>query len=381
MLTKTMLGAALVAAMSPMLASCQQLECGEGTVEQDGECVSEEGISPGDCGPFTHYEPAEGGECVPDLPPTECGPNTVAEPDPVTGVIRCIGVGGDDDCSQPLPCAPPGPGNVSLCGKLYDVEDDARIADADGTTMECNTEDPLAEGPCSLKVSFYAALPFASNPTGTPELLPGDFTLDKCGRFAAIDLEEPMLGFMAIGIDDATAADDWVLAGVALPAPEGTRRSDLVVYGLRRDTDAAWTASAELVGQSFAERGVYVPIFLHGEGAPDANTPAVPVSGAVVLEDGAPDAAHTYYFQDTDPNTRLMPDGPANGGGNLTATSTNGSALMTDSELVDHSGMGGEPAGCKWPEDLAKAGGTLAGVAFIQRRVAVTDDLAEDVCP
>src|SRR5688572_13600242 len=108
MLTKTLLAAAMIAAMSPALVSCQQLECGEGTMERDGECVTGVGVEPGDCGAGTHYDPAEGGSCVPDFPPTECGPNTAPEPDPVTGVIRCVGIGGGT-CADPLACAPPGP--------------------------------------------------------------------------------------------------------------------------------------------------------------------------------------------------------------------------------------------------------------------------------
>ncbi len=379
MVTRISLAAALIAAMSPALVSCQQLECGEGTMEQDGECVTGVAIEPGDCGPGTHYDAAEGGSCVPDLPPTQCDPETTTPvPDPETGVITCQGTGGG--CS--IPCPPPGPGNVSLCGKLFDVENDTAIedlVDADGT----NCDDVEAtDGPCALSVAFYPALPFANDPSGTPALEPVSFRLNNCGRFAA-EVEEPMLGFMAIGIDDADGLPDtWALAGVALPAPEGTLRNDLIVYGLRHDTDAAWTTSANLVGQTFVERGVYVPIFQHGDSAPDSGSPPVPAEDVVVLEDGAPDAAHTYYFTDTDPHIRLMPDGPAAAaGGTLDATSVNGSALMTDSMLVDHSGTGGEPAGCKWPEDLAAAGGNLVGVAFIQRRVAITDDLAEDVCP
>src|SRR5678815_924279 len=157
MVTRYLLGATLIAAASPMLTSCQGVDCGEGTIERDGVCVpADQAVEPGDCGDGTHYDPAEGGSCVPDLPPAQCDPDTtVPIPDPVTGIITCVGTG-TTGCG--LPCPPPGPGNVSLCGKLYDVEDDSAIEEtADGTP--CDLENPTLTGPCSLHVAFYPALP------------------------------------------------------------------------------------------------------------------------------------------------------------------------------------------------------------------------------
>lgn len=379
MATRTALAIILTAATMLTQASCSQIECGEGTTEQNGECVPSDGERPqnDDCGIGTHYDDAEGG-CVPDFPPTICGENT----EPFTnsdGVIECRGTGGNG-CG-PINCPDPTAGKVTLCGRLFDVQTDLAITGGTDGALCAGAGGTATGGPCDVEVEFFPALPFATNPTGTPPLPPGDFKMNNCGWFAARDIAEPELGYMGIGVDDrGTTLDEYTLAGVALPASAGLREDSLVVYAVRRDTDDAWTNTAgdPFGGQTFGTRGAYVPIFLHGEGAPDglAEPAAVPVAGVTVTENSANEPANTYYFLDTDPHTRSTLDNSAGTGGQP-STGANGSAVKVNSSLVNHSGTGSEPDGCKWPSDLAAA---IMGVTFVQRRVA--ELLASEVtCP
>ena len=46
----------------------------------------------------------------------------------------------------------------------------------------------------------------------------------------------------------------------------------------------------------------------------------------------------------------------------LDATGANGSTLLVNSNLVEHSGTGAEPSGCEWPALLAMA---APGVLFV----------------
>ncbi len=367
MATRTALAITLTAAVMLTQASCSQLECGEGTTEENGACVPADGERPtnNDCGTGTHYDDMEGG-CVPDFPPTVCGNNTVPTTN-VDGIIECEGTGGG--CLA-LSCANPAPGTVSLCGRLYDVQTDLPIGEGlDGTRCE-STGGTATDGACALNIRFFPALPFASNPTGTPPLPPAEFIMTNCGYFSAASIDEPELGYMGIGVDDLPASgnDDYTLAGVALPAAAGLRRDDLIVYGVSRATDTLWSDAAG-VSPSFGTRGAYVPIFLYGEGAPFSTDPAEPVAGVVVTENGTNEPANTYYFEDTDPHTRAALGQVASGAG-PDFTGANGSAVKVLSALVNHSGTGNEPGtNCQWPSDLAAS---IMGVTFVQRRVAET---------
>lgn len=334
--------------------SCDTLECGTGTIEKDGVCVIADGARPTNteyCGTGTSYDDNEGG-CVADFEERLCDTLTTIE-ESRDGVKVCVGTGGTS-CN--LPCPTPMPGRMTLCGEIRDVETDASIGPS-GTGELCVRGSPTASGPCSLQIDFFDALQFAQNPTGTNPIMGGNVQLNDCGQFVASDIPPPALEFIAIGADDNEngSNDDYALAGVALPAAPNLLVRDITTYVVRKSTDAAWTSSAGNPlpgGQSFVDRGVYVPIFLHKDN---------PVSGVVVLEADAPQTDEDYYFSDTSPTSRTTVD-PGQ-----TSTGANGSALLVDSELVMHSGQGSEGMleGCEWPSDLADA---IPGVAFVQVR-------------
>ena len=356
----SMFAAAFVGTLAASSLGCDPIDCGPGTLENNGSCVPADNM-PDDavCGAGTKLGPS--GTCVPDQL-TFCDPDTTIEQiDEATGVITCIGAGGG--CATDLPCTAPTANNLSICGRLIDTETDQPIAAMNATGAACDPGNPSATGPCSLSVTFVDALQFAQNPqTATPHV-PARFLLDDCGRYRAEDIGPSSFGFMGVAIDDATGTGDrYKLTGVALPDGDAKPARGFAAYGTRNETDAAW--SAAISGQSFATRGVVAAVFRHG---------AVPVAGVAIRRDSQAIVADDYYFSNTAPSVRSTVDTA------LTVTGANGTALAVNpgsASVAAHDGAGAEPSGCRWPSSLAAA---IPGVVFFQLKVAETAGGAE--CP
>jgi hypothetical protein len=159
---------------------------------------------------------------------------------------------------------------------------------------------------------------------------------------------------MAASVDDHPSAPDnaW-LSAVFLATRANLQYDGLQLYSVRVSTDAQWTTSAgsPFGSASFGDRGTYLPIFRHR---------GVPVAGVVVTENGLPQPSDDYYFSDQSATGRTTIDPARN------STSANGSALLVDSALVNHSGEGAQPAsGCVWPSDLGDA---IPGVYHVHVR-------------
>jgi hypothetical protein len=347
----TRLAMVFVVAAAIGSASCQSaVECGPGTMERDGVCVIPEGcadVPRSACGDFTHLDPIEG-QCLPDLAPAFCDPDTTSEEPGDDGVIRCVGTA--TYCTA-IGCPQPDPGKITICGRVIDAENGQLVAGA-STGVRCTSPDQ--GGACALSVKVYDALAFADDPVGSPELAYDEVVVNDCGYYSIRNLAPPELGYVGIGVDDGVADDDHVLSGVAQAAAANQRLDDLNLYAVRSATDARWTTSAgNPFGQTFSQQGAYLAIFLDAD--------RQPVAGVTVTENGAPQPAQDYYFSDVDPLARMTVD-PAQ-----TTTGANGSALLIGSVLSNHSGTGGLPADCFWPSNLAT---TISGVVFVQERVA-----------
>lgn len=347
-------------------AGCPGAECAEGTIEQDGVCVpADDAFTAASCGAGTVLD---GAECIPEMPPTVCGENTIEDTEAVPGIITCVGTGGSTSCNSSLPCPAAGSNRVTVCGRLFDIETDDRIESAAPTFEDCDPASPASEGPCQLKITFYDALDFAGNPTGAAPLTPQNFRLDDCGRFVAENIPRPSLGFLGVAVDDQSGApDDHRLTGVAFPVTSGQVRNNQQTYVVRRTTDVAWSTDADVTGNqglsgsnTFVDKGVFLSMFRHGNN---------PVAGVTVTSNGSVRSADDFYFTDTDATTRVdtNPNGP---------TGVNGAALLLNSSLVEHSGQGAEPAGCVWPSDLAAS---IPGVLFVNPRIA--EDTNGNECP
>ncbi len=351
---KWILSLAAVTVLPASQMSCTELECGVGTIEEDGVCVPADNTIPEDtrCADGTEIDPTTQ-ECVNTKTPTVCGPNTVEDVDPITGETICVGVGGGG-CAGPIACAQPNGGKVSVCGRLFDTETGAQI-EADGATGAiCDPDNPTADGPCALNIEFFDPLAFAANPTGTPPLAFDVKEIDDCGRFRGINVTRPFNGFMAVASESAGSGLDVRLTGIAFPVEMNERRDDLRAHVTLASTDEKWRVSAgdPFSGQTFADVGVFLPIYSHGD---------TPVSGVVITAGGAIKPDDDYYFDDTDPTIRSSVD-PGQ-----SSTGVNGAGLLTNSSLAQHGGQGAEPAGCEWPAALAAA---IPTVVFLNEKEA-----------
>lgn len=361
--TWSWIASTLFAALPVVAAGCQQVVCGEGTAEEDGACVpADEDSDPTQCGPGT--ELGQGGVCVPSEP-TVCDPDTtVPVVDEATGVVTCVGIGGDS-CSPELQCPAPSAGKLTLCGRLVDTETGQVIEAPDATGAECDPEAPTASGPCSLRVRFYDALVFQMDPQGATPLA-GEVMVDDCGRYRATDVSATSFGFVGAAVDDANnngAADVHLLTGVATADAMAVPARGFSLYVTRKTTEALWDASGSPPGDGFAEEGVLAMIFRHR---------GQPVAGVRARRGTPPNVipADDFYF--SDPGTTLTTVAPAQD-----TTGANGTVLVVNSGApATHDGVGAEPAGCRWPAALAA---TIPGVVFVQLKDAEAN--AGGPCP
>lgn len=359
------LAAAFAGALAAGNAGCQQLECGEGTLEVDGECRPAQD-QPGNaqCGAGTVL--GSDGKCEIEVQ-VDCDPETTREEiDPVTGDVTCVGLGGGlPACTEEINCGPPSDSmHITICGRLYDTQTDLPISDA-GTPTECDPDAPTATGICSLEVYFVDALLFAMNPSGTPATEPeGGFYLDSCGRFRGVDLPKASFGFTGIAVDDADGQGDrFKLTGVALDDDDAAPARGFHGYATRNETDVAWSTSAAIGGTSFATRGVLAAVFRYRD---------APRPGVVIRREGQMIPADDFYFSDTNAQRNTVMS-------SLTQTGANGTALAINSPAPQfHDGVGAEPSGCRWPNSLAAS---IMGVVFVQLKDAEGTGGAGAECP
>jgi len=339
----------LLAAMTAFAcASCQNLECGDNTLERDGKCVA--GVAPPgmECGPGTTYD-ASSGRCISVL---TCGPNTIAVTTDA-GVPVCVGIGGTLDCNQPIPCPPPEGNTMAVCGRIYDLEDSQPLDDGNSSNGE-----PYRD----VVIRIYDPLAFATEQTPT---VVKTGTPDACGRFAITDIPVSQLPstFIAIVTDDAGSTDNLVRAGIADNAAVGSVLTNLRAWVFRRSTDETWSSQAGLSGDTFGVRGVYAQIFLSGTPlAPfTTGTPTTGVKAAVVGASRDPRPDDDFYFADTDPLVRRSVSATRDD------TGANGTALLINAGLGTYSGVGNEPPSTCWQKTLAAS---PANAAFVQERIA-----------
>jgi hypothetical protein len=342
-------------------AGCRQVECGAGTIEVDGVCEQGMVIPPGECAQGFFYDTLSG-QCLSnafnDGGTGVCGENTELRYNDA-GIPFCVGVGGAITCDQvPLCPNPTVASKMSVCGRIFDIED-TTAADDDPMTGVPGISDVI-------EVLLYEPIDFATSPPGTAIPLPNaanpyPVMVDKCGYFSVTDVSDPGSGFLAIAFDDPSdsSADDYVLTGVAFPIPN-PGQYHINGWITRRTTMDLWNTTAG-GGMDFEFEGIFVPIFL------DASAPhlepfevGAPAAGLSIQRSGMTVPADTWYFADTDQFTRRMVV-PAT---TQPATGANGTGFMLNSSLVMH-GASGEPAGCNVTEALAAS---IPNVVFVSER-------------
>jgi hypothetical protein len=369
---RTYLGVTLVAAATSLVnVSCQQVECGIGTVERDGVCLpADESTDPGNCGGDGPFATVLGldGKCETEVPTVCDEDSTREEVDMQTGIVTCIGTGGG--CPSEIDCEAPDAGKATLCGRIWDAETDLPITMAAGANgMMCNPAAPTTDGPCSLRLRFFDALDFAMNPGGAMPIVPeGGVYTDDCNRYRGHNMTRATFGFIGIAVDDApgiTPTTPHRLTGVATSNALAAPGAGFRAYSTRVSTDMAWTTGSGIGGgMTFAQRGVLAIVF-HYQGMPRA--------GVRIRRNSQFIAADDFYFADTG-ITRSMAVPQVN---TMDPTGPNGTGLVINSPTpIEHDGQGAEPSGCRWPANLAAS---IPGVVFMQIKDAETP--AGAACP
>ncbi len=346
-LRRLLLGACVLA----VAPGCRNLDCGVGTVERDGSCQpANETVGNAMCGPFTELQ---GDKCVPLFPPTECDPGTTAaDVDPATGVTTCVGTGGGG-CSASFACPAPAAGKQSICGQLYDFENNMAFAAAGATGAKCTAA--TADGPCSLNIRAYDAIAFGTSPGTAVPLVVGDTYIDDCGRYRMTDITVPSGPFIGLGIDDidtgkAGQTGTTNTVGVATPKQVSMATKDFEAWIVKKSTTDQWQASG---APSLMTFGYYVNVFRGHRTGTDTQ------AGVQSTRSGSPNTANDYYFT-AGQTTRQTIDAAA------TVTGANGTALITNaavSEGVAYAGINAIPTSCVWE---AHAGASLPNIVFIQ---------------
>jgi len=343
-------------------SGCGSVECGANTIEKDNVCVAEAADPGTQCGPGTVYN-ATSGRCENGTFADGgglCGPNTTLVIDDA-GVRFCVGTGGSTDCSQPLPCpAPTGSNNLTLCGRVYNLDDSTPFDDG-------KPED--GEPYKTIELRVYDPISFVGNPSTAMPLTTA--AADSCGRFVITEVSRPTDGFIAVATEDVTDGsntDQYVQTGIAAPAAGGQTLSGLRAWVFKRSTDQAWSSAAGLSGgTTFGSVGVYIPIFLSGPAV--APLPAGPTAGVTIAPvdttgNRNPKPMQDYYFTDSAPLSRKTASATPS------STGANGTGLYVNSGLNTFSGVGGAPPSTCWAKDLAAA---PVGGAYVQERTAAAE--------
>lgn len=245
--------------------------------------------------------------------------------------------------SLDLRCPQAAAGKFTVCGTFTDLETDEQVRAA-------------------LQIVPYDAISFAGGPGAATPLDARSILSDATGRFRVLDGDAPTLGTVLLTVDDAGTADDRARTGTSFEFSGSVRLLDFSLPTTRRSTIQTWTSTAEdpFGGATFADSGAVVSMFIAG---------GQRTEGVQALVDGSPGTS--FYFADGDASTISEVD-PTQ-----TSTGANGAALTIRSDLVPHSGQGGEPAGCEWPSKTADA---LPGFIWVLRQVAFVTGVPGQAC-
>ncbi len=249
------------------------------------------------------------------------------------------GVGDADPCAEPE-CASPSPGDVTICGRVLDVESSQPVTASEPEVRIFDLDD-LRDDPLD-------AIALA---TVTP---------DECGWFTTtIDAS---LGMAVIHTGELSLVPAGPYRGAAslIEAPPG-QIVRVNAYVLRSTTDEAWSAGAGLVGGTFANPGALVgavmAIYVDLDRPAQAPFQGALVAGVVMLVDGAVEASGDYYFSDVDPLSRSQVAAAQ------TATGSNGAGLVITSTGLKE--LSGALAGCTFASSQVAAIPTMVQVQEI----------------
>jgi hypothetical protein len=305
------------------------------------------------------------------MPIVECDPDTTtAVPDPNDpSKTICVGTGGKNTpCTSTLRCPAPASGKQTICGQLYDIQTNAKFADAGADGTPCGST-PTATGPCALAINPYDALLYGHDQT-IPPLASGGTYIDNCGRYQVKDIAQPTSPFIGLGIDDAVGSNGpngvTNTTGVAATAAPDSKTIDLEAWVAPKSTTDMWTTS----GGPPVSGGIYAAIFRQhkcttmpddtimctGNGDEFADS-----AGVTITLMGSTLPNNDYYFMANQATHQTID-------GNATVTGVNGTGLLTGASVdnsTNYSGTGGlvDNANCKWESHAAAS---LPNIVFFQ---------------
>ncbi len=334
-------------------SSCSKVECGQGTIEFDGVCVTG---APGGDGGFTQAQcdpnvsKFEGGRCVPKLPPIICETGNVLVDD--GGIGHCTAMMGTD-CNVEAACQDPsGTGGDEICVS-------GRVLEGDEHSKQIPMGDPRLN---EIEVRVYEPLNFLADPTSAPfrRLSLGN-GLDTCGRFTVrfSTSQDTPNGLVAFSATDkmGTATPKYVLGATASRPQPNTNIRGKAVYLVSKALDSSWSTAAGVPGgKTFSELGTLaVRYHLKDTDATEGAIPGVAVAGIVPAWNNAMNPATDYFFSDADvaDGTNLKMPATAQ-----TKTGPNGVAFVTIGPGLGNIFLAGGAGSC------TKAGGA-AGTATV----------------
>jgi len=242
---------------------------------------------------------------------------------PVDAASSGDGATDADPCVDPGPCPAPPAGDITLCGRVIDLE----------TSLAVRSGGP--------EIRVFDPVAFASDPDGA--VAAAVVTPDSCGWFSTT--VDGLLGVALVHtgpFPPATSSYQRVIQRVDADPGQAVRINAWVLRGV---TDAAWSAAAGLGGQTFSDLGTTLLIFA------DVNAPALPplqgtpVAGVTATKNGLSAPADDYYFSDTEPLGRATVDP----GGAVTGA--DGSALVVNVSAVTV--LDGDATGCGFSAGMA----------------------------
>jgi hypothetical protein len=224
------------------------------------------------------------------------------------------GDGADADvtvCPPAGPCPDPPAGDITVCGRVLDLEVTAPVTSSAPTVRIYDFVD--------LRLNPQTAVAHA---TVTP---------DACGWYHAT--VDGLAGIFVVHTGELGQG------GIHRPPGQTVRAN---AWTLRAATDDTWSAAAGLTGQTFADLGSLLAIFVDVGEPPVTPLQGAPIAGVELTINGSPSAADDFYFADTAPLARSML-APAQA-----ATGADGSGLLRD--VPSLSQFSGDHADCEFAD-------------------------------
>jgi hypothetical protein len=350
----------LIAAVVAVVCSfsggaCSTVECGHGTVERDGKCVSSTDIVGGErCGPGTHE--GAGMACVPDE--ITCDPDTayISDGGVCTGRVT-------SSLPEPPKCPTTPADQVCVSGWVRTFDPGSNVPYSKDTlitdeSVEFWVYDPFLIIACTVAPchdpSKAIAGPFYPAADGT-------YILDQDTTGRPVRATGSYVAILVRNRDGQAHGDsDWSDTAITADGKGGAMVEQLDLVAAPKTQTAAWDAAYP--GILAKGMNVFMYHFVDTTQT-DLSKNRTFIEDVVPNRGTNPISPEELYFFTTDRNT--LEQGAAGG---LTKTSTIGGAMIAQESLLPHSGVGGVVPGSTPPETISwesRLGASVPAVVFV----------------